>query len=91
MYTVMDSDGSIIMEKQKKYMINHFCPKEINNMKYRLVEENTLRRLIEGNMIYEELCAQGVDNWTGSEFVHYPDVDEIEQKLNHYNSYEEVE
>lgn len=31
--------------------------------KYRLVEESELRRLIGGNMIYDELCAQGVDNW----------------------------
>jgi hypothetical protein len=29
---------------------------------YRLVDEDKLRRLIESDMIYNELCAQGVDN-----------------------------
>jgi hypothetical protein len=55
---------------------------------YRLVEENKLRRLIEGNMIYDELCAWGVDNWTGCDFVHYPDIDEIEIELNKYDRFE---
>ena len=54
---------------------------------YRLVEENELRRLIEGNMIYDELCAQGVDNWIGCDFVKWPDIDDIEKKLNKYKSY----
>ena len=56
---------------------------------YRLVEENKLRRLIEGNMIYEELCAAGVDNWVGSEFIHYPDIDEIEADLSKCDKFEE--
>lgn len=58
-------------------------------MKYRLVEENKLRRLIEGNMIYDELCAQGVDNWIGCDFIHYPDIDEIEIELNKYDKFKE--
>jgi len=58
--------------------------------KYRLVEENQLIRLLEGNMIYEELCAQGVDNWTGCDFIHYPDEDEIEAELNKFNNYVKV-
>lgn len=49
--------------------------------KYRLVEEDELRRLIEGNMIYDELFAWGVDNWTGYDFVKIPDIDDIEEKL----------
>lgn len=56
-------------------------------MKYRLVEEDKLRRLIESQMIYDELCAQGVDNWTGCDFVHFPDTDEIETKLNKYDKF----
>lgn len=56
---------------------------------YRLVEENELRRLIEGNMIYDELCAWGVDNWTGCDSVRYPDIDEIETELNKYDRFEE--
>lgn len=59
-------------------------------MKYRLVEENELRRLIEGNMIYDELCAQGVDNWIGCDFVHYPDIDNIEKELNKYDRFEKT-
>lgn len=51
---------------------------------YRLVEENELRRLIEGNMIYDELCAQGVDNWAGFNFIKFPDIDDIENRLNEY-------
>ncbi len=58
--------------------------------KYRLVEENQLIRLLEGNMIYEELCAQGVDNWIGCDFIHYPDEDEIEAELNKFNNYVKV-
>ena len=53
-------------------------------MGYRLVEENELRRLIEGNMLYEELCAEGVDNWIGCDFIHYPDADEIEAEVSKY-------
>lgn len=49
--------------------------------KYRLVEENELRSLIEGNIIYDELCAWGVDNWIGYDFVKIPDIDDIEEKL----------
>lgn len=56
---------------------------------YRLVEENKLRRLIEGNMIYEELVAWGVDNWTGCDEVHFPDSDEINTELNKFDRYEE--
>ena len=48
---------------------------------YRLVDEDKLRRLIESDMIYNELCAQGVDNWIGCDFIHYPDIDEIETEL----------
>lgn len=56
---------------------------------YRLVEENELRRLIESDIIYDELCAQGVDNWIGCDFVHYPDIDEINVELNKYDRFEE--
>lgn len=52
--------------------------------KYRLVEESELRRLIESDMIYDELCAQGVDNWIGCNFIHYPDINDIEAELNKY-------
>lgn len=55
---------------------------------YRLVEENKLRRLIEGNMIYEELAAMGVDNWIGCDEVHFPDFDEINTELNKFDRYE---
>ena len=58
-------------------------------MKYRLIEENKLRRLIEGNMIYDELCAWGVDDWVGFNFIHFPDIDDIEKELNKYSSFEE--
>jgi len=58
-------------------------------MKYRLVEEDELRRLIESDMIYNELCAWGVDNWVGCDFVKWPDIDDIEKKLNKYNKFEE--
>ena len=58
---------------------------------YRLVEENKLRKLIESNMIYDELCAWGVDNWSGSDFVHYPDTDEIEIALNKFDKLEECD
>jgi hypothetical protein len=57
---------------------------------YTLVEENQLRRLLEGNMIYEELCAAGVDNWVGCNFIHYPDEDEIEAELNKFGNYVKV-
>ena len=60
-------------------------------MKYRLIEENKLRRLIEGNMIYDELCAQGVDDWISYDFIHYPDIDDIETELNKYDKFEERE
>lgn len=56
---------------------------------YRLVEENKLRRLIEGNMLYEELVAWGVDNWPGWDEAHFPDMDEIETELNKFDRYEE--
>lgn len=56
---------------------------------YRLIEENKLKRLIEGNMIYEEFCAQGVDHWTGTDFIHYPDDYEIEAELNKYDKFKE--
>lgn len=54
---------------------------------YRLVEENKLRRLIEGNMIYDELCAWGVDNWGGMMECKFPDIDDIEKELNKYNKF----
>ena len=53
-------------------------------MKYRLVEESKLRRLIESDMIYNECCAWGVDNWTGFDEVKFPDIDDIEKELNKY-------
>lgn len=56
---------------------------------YRLIDEDKLRRLIESDMIYNELSAQGVDNWIGCDFIHYPDVDEIETELNKYTQFEE--
>lgn len=51
---------------------------------YRLIEENKLRRLIESDMIYNELCAQGVDNWIGCDFIHYPDADEINDEMSKF-------
>jgi hypothetical protein len=54
-------------------------------MKYRLIEEDELRRLIESDMIYNELCACGVDNWTGYDDVKFPDIDDIEKELDKYN------
>lgn len=54
---------------------------------YRLVEENELRRLIEGNLIYEELSALGVDNWTGFDEAHFPDIDDIETELNKFDKF----
>ena len=39
--------------------------------------------------MFNELCAQGVDNWIGCDFIHYPDIDEIEVELNKYNKFEE--
>ena len=54
-------------------------------MKYRLIEENELRRLIESDMIYDELYAQGVDNWIGCDFIKFPDIDDIEKELDKYN------
>ena len=56
---------------------------------YRLVEEDKLRRLIESDIIYDELCAQGVDNWIGCDFIHFPDADEIEEELKKFHSVEE--
>lgn len=56
---------------------------------YRLVEENELRRLIESDMIYNELCAWGVDNWYGMMECKFPDIDDIEKELNKYKSYTE--
>lgn len=56
---------------------------------YRLVEENKLRRLIEGNMLYEELVSWGVDNWTGWDEAHFPDTSEIEAELNKFDKFEE--
>lgn len=59
-------------------------------MIYRLVKENELRRLIGTEMIYNELCALGVNNWIGFDEVKFPNIDDIEDKLNKYNSYVEV-
>ena len=56
---------------------------------YRLVEENRLKRLIEAEIIYNELCAQGVDNWIGCDEVHFPDNDEIKAELNKFDKFEE--
>ena len=64
---------------------------EIEPMKYRLVEENELRRLIESQMIFNELVACGVDNWTGYDFINFPDINDIEDKLNKYNKFEECD
>lgn len=52
---------------------------------YRLIEEDELRRLIKSDMIYDELCAWGVDNWTGYDDVKFPDIDDIEKELDKYN------
>ena len=57
--------------------------------KYRLVEENKLRHLIESEMIYNELCACGVDNWTGFDEVKFPDIDDVEKELNEFDKFEE--
>ena len=51
---------------------------------YRLIDEDKLRRLIESDMIYNELCAQGVDNQIGCDFIRFPDIDEIETELNKF-------
>ena len=56
---------------------------------YRLVEENELRELIESQMIYDELCAWGIDNWGGIMECNFPDIDDIEKELNKYNRFEE--
>ena len=57
---------------------------------YRLVEEDKLRRLIESDMIYDNLCACGVDNWYGCiDDFNFPDIDEIETELNKYDKFEE--
>jgi hypothetical protein len=40
-------------------------------------------------MIYDELCAQGVYNRIGCDFIYYPDIDEINAELNKYKSYVE--
>lgn len=57
---------------------------------YRLVDENKLRRLIESEMIYDELCAQGVDNWSGFNEVKFPDIDDIEKELNKQATIEQL-
>ena len=49
---------------------------------YRLIEENKLRELIESDMIYNELCACGIDNWTDFDEVKFPNIDDIEKELN---------
>jgi hypothetical protein len=57
---------------------------------YRLVEENKLRRLIESDMIYNELCSFGIDDyWNINPEAHFPDTDEIETELNKFDRYEE--
>jgi len=57
---------------------------------YRLVEENKLRKLIEGNLIYEELSACGVDNWVDWSEAHFlPDINDIEKELNEFDKFEE--
>jgi hypothetical protein len=56
-----------------------------DKMKYRLVKEDKLRRLIESDMLCNELFAYGVDNWTGYDDVKFPDIDDIEKELNKYN------
>lgn len=55
---------------------------------YRLIEEDKLRRLIESDMIYNELCSQGVDNWIGCDFIHYPDADEINDEVSKFSNAE---
>lgn len=60
-------------------------------MRYRIVEENKLRRLIESDMIYGELCAWGVDNWIGFDEVKFPESEEIEEALNQYDKFEECD
>ena len=59
-------------------------------MKYRLVEENKLRRLIESDMIYNALCECGLENWFNcvNDFS-FPDIDDIEVELNKYGRFEE--
>lgn len=56
-----------------------------NKMKYRLVKEDELSKLIESDMLCNELFACGVDNWTGYDDVKFPDIDDIEKKLDKYN------
>ena len=58
---------------------------------YRLVEEDELRRLIESDMIYNNLCACGFDDWYGciGDDFNFPDIDEIETELNKYDKFEE--
>lgn len=56
---------------------------------YRLIEENKLRSLIESDMIYNELCAWGVDNWYGMQECKFPDIYDIEKELNKYDKFEE--
>ena len=53
---------------------------------YKLIEENKLRRLIESDIIYDELCAQGVDSWIGCDFIHYPDADEINDEVDKFSN-----
>ena len=47
---------------------------------YRLVEESELRRFIEVDMIYNELYTYGTDDL----IMRFPDIDDIEKKLNEY-------
>lgn len=56
--------------------------------RYRLIDEDKLRKLIESDMIYNELEAAGVDNWIGCDFIHYPNIDDIEKELNKYKESE---
>ena len=56
---------------------------------FRLVEEDELRRLIESDMIYNELCDQGIENLMGDNFVHFPDINDIEKELKKYDKFEE--
>lgn len=55
---------------------------------YRLVEENKLRRLIESDMIYNELCSFGIDDyWNMNPEAHFPDIDDIEKELNKFDKF----
>lgn len=43
-----------------------------------LIDESQLEDLVRDQMTLEAMNAAGVDNWEGSEFVDYPDEDQIE-------------